>query len=315
MAEKVGFRSIQKTLPADTSEETLISVVRDLNADPAVNGILVQLPLPSHINETKVTELIDPAKDVDGFHPSMSAAWAPVLLSRRLFLAPLPVLFCSPSKRSAMIYPASIPSLSGVRTLSANQRRNLFLKENCTVTIAHSRTKDLADVVRQADIVVAAVGRPEMIPGEWIKSGATVIDVGINRVPAPERGEGKSKLGRRCRLSKRQRNGRRDHARSRRRRPDDHRHADDEYADSRLPPEQHCASSVGAAVTDRSRQGRDILSPDNHRGRILSLRGPGQILLPRRTAPASLEIIPVLTPTMPYSSASLIRQTRPISRV
>jgi len=193
-AEKIGFRSIQKTLPADTSEIDLIAIIEELNDDPSVNGILVQLPLPDQINETKIVELIAPEKDVDGFHPINVGRLGAGDFENAL-------IPCTPAGSVILAKSALGDNLSGLQAVIIGRSNivgkpaaQLLLAEHCTVTIAHSRTKDIEDVVRRADIVVAAVGRPEMVKGDWIKPGATVIDVGINRVPAPEKGDGKTKL-------------------------------------------------------------------------------------------------------------------------
>lgn len=193
IAEKIGFRSVQKILPGDTSEETLIEVVQSLNEDPSVNGILVQLPLPRQIDESKIIELIDPEKDVDGFHPINVGR----LNSGEVDKALVP---CTPA--GCVVLAKSVgDDLTGKHVVVVGRSNivgkpaaQLFLAENCTVTIAHSRTRDLTAIVKSADIVVAAVGRPEMIKGDWIKPGAIIIDVGINRVDAPEKGAGKTKL-------------------------------------------------------------------------------------------------------------------------
>ncbi len=194
MAEKIGFRSIQKTVPADTPETDLIAIIETLNNDPSVNGILVQLPLPEQIDETKVIELITPEKDVDGFHPISVGR----LNSGDFDKALIP---CTPAGSVILAKDALGDNLSGKHVVVVGRSNivgkpaaQLFLAEHCTVTIAHSRTKDLPALVKTADIVVAAVGRPEMIKGDWIKPGATIIDVGINRVDAPEKGAGKTKL-------------------------------------------------------------------------------------------------------------------------
>ncbi|MCI5044051.1 MAG: bifunctional methylenetetrahydrofolate dehydrogenase/methenyltetrahydrofolate cyclohydrolase FolD [Aquisalinus sp.] len=194
MADKCGFKSEQHTLDKDTSETDLLSLIEDLNADPTVHGILVQLPLPDHIDETKVLRLIDPAKDVDGFHPVNVG----LLHSGQTDQALVP---CTPAGSILLAREALGGSLSGLHAVVVGRSNivgkpaaQLLLQENCTVTIAHSRTKNIEDVVHGADIVIAAVGRPEMIRGDWIKPGAVVIDVGINRVDAPDKGPGKTKL-------------------------------------------------------------------------------------------------------------------------
>ena len=193
-AEKVGLRSIQKTLPAETSQADLVGVIEELNSDPTVNGILVQLPLPDHINEDAIINLIAPAKDVDGFHPVNVGRLGAGQLDQAL-------IPCTPAGCVLLAKAARGDDLTGLHTVIIGRSNivgkpvaQLFLAENTTVTIAHSRTKDIEDVARGADILIAAVGRPEMVKGDWIKPGATVIDVGINRVPAPEKGEGKTKL-------------------------------------------------------------------------------------------------------------------------
>ena len=188
---EVGMTSFEHKLDASVSEEELIGVIDQLNADPAVHGILVQLPLPSHLNEELVIGCIDPAKDVDGFHISNVG----LLGTGQKSMVPCTPLGC------LMMLRNHFGTLSGCEAVVIGRSNivgkpmaQLLLGDSCTVTIAHSRTKDLPEVVRRADIVVAAVGRPEMVPGDWIKPGAVVIDVGINRIAAPEKGEGKMKL-------------------------------------------------------------------------------------------------------------------------
>ena len=186
-----GMNSYEHKLDAKTSEADLLALIDTLNADPAVHGILVQLPLPGHLNEDLVINSIDPAKDVDGFHISNVG----LLGTGQKSMVPYTPLGCLMMLRD---HHGSLSGLNAVVVGRSNivgkPMAQLLLGDSCTVTIAHSRTKDLPDVVRRADIVVAAVGRPEMVPGDWIKDGATVIDVGINRIPAPEKGEGKMKL-------------------------------------------------------------------------------------------------------------------------
>ena len=184
-----GMASFEHKLAAETAEADLLAVVEQLNADPAVDGILVQLPLPAHIDEQKVIAAINPDKDVDGFH---------VVNAGRLAVGQPGFVPCTPLG-CLMLLKDRLGSLSGLDAVVIGRSNivgkpmaQLLLAESCTVTVAHSRTKDLADVVRRADIVVAAVGRAEMVKGSWIKPGATVIDVGINRVPAAE--EGKTRL-------------------------------------------------------------------------------------------------------------------------
>ncbi|KFE35642.1 bifunctional methylenetetrahydrofolate dehydrogenase/methenyltetrahydrofolate cyclohydrolase FolD [Thioclava atlantica] len=188
---ETGMNSYEHRLPAETSEADLLALVERLNADPAVHGILVQLPLPGHIDDEKVINAIDPAKDVDGFHILNVG----LLGTGQKAMVPCTPLGC------LMMLRDHLGSLSGLNAVVVGRSNivgkpmaQLLLRDSCTVTIAHSRTKDLAAVCRTADILVAAVGRPEMIPGDWVKPGATVIDVGINRVPAPEKGEGKTRL-------------------------------------------------------------------------------------------------------------------------
>ena len=186
---EAGMASFEHKLPAETSEADLLAVVEQLNTDPAVDGILVQLPLPAHMDEQKVIAAINPDKDVDGFH---------VTNVGRLAVGQPGFVPCTPLG-CVMLLKDRLGSLSGLDAVVIGRSNivgkpmaQLLLAESCTVTIAHSRTKDLPAVVRRADIVVAAVGRPEMVKADWIKPGATVIDVGINRVPAAE--EGKTRL-------------------------------------------------------------------------------------------------------------------------
>ncbi|MEM9437875.1 MAG: bifunctional methylenetetrahydrofolate dehydrogenase/methenyltetrahydrofolate cyclohydrolase FolD [Pseudomonadota bacterium] len=185
---EAGMASFEHRLDAGTDEATLLALVEQLNADPAVHGILVQLPLPGHLNEDLVIGAIDPAKDVDGFHISNVG----LLGTGQKSMVPCTPLGC------LMMLRDHYGSLSGLDAVVIGRSNivgkpmaQLLLGDSCTVTIAHSRTKDLPEVVRRADIVVAAVGRAEMVPGDWIKPGATVIDVGINRIDA---GEGKTRL-------------------------------------------------------------------------------------------------------------------------
>ncbi|MBR9840373.1 MAG: bifunctional methylenetetrahydrofolate dehydrogenase/methenyltetrahydrofolate cyclohydrolase FolD [Rhodobacteraceae bacterium] len=188
---EAGMQSFEHKLPAETSEADLLALVERLNADPAVHGILVQLPLPDHMNADAVINAISPAKDVDGFHISNVG----LLGTGQKSMVPCTPLGC------LMMLRDQLGSLSGLDAVVIGRSNivgkpmaQLLLGESCTVTIAHSRTKNLAEVVRRADIVVAAVGRPQMVPGDWIKPGATVIDVGINRIDAPEKGAGKTRL-------------------------------------------------------------------------------------------------------------------------
>jgi methylenetetrahydrofolate dehydrogenase (NADP+)/methenyltetrahydrofolate cyclohydrolase len=185
--KEVGMNSLEHRLPASTSEADLLALIRRLNADPAVDGILVQLPLPKHVDSSKVLDAIDPDKDVDGFH---------IINVGRLATGMPGLVPCTPLG-CLMLLKDRLGDLSGKRALVLGRSNivgkpmaQLLLNENCTVTIAHSRTRDLPAECRGAEILVAAVGRPEMVRGDWIQPGAVVIDVGINRV---ER-EGKSRL-------------------------------------------------------------------------------------------------------------------------
>ena len=185
-----GMASFEHKLAEDTSQEALLALIDRLNADPAVDGILVQLPLPKHLDEQAVVERINPAKDVDGLTPVSTG---------RLALGLPGLVPCTPLG-SLMLLKDRLGSLSGLDAvvigrsiLVGKPMAQLLLAESCTVTIAHSRTKNLPEAVRRADIVVAAVGRPEMVKGSWLKPGATVIDVGINRL-APVEGASKGRL-------------------------------------------------------------------------------------------------------------------------
>ncbi|MEL6463704.1 MAG: bifunctional methylenetetrahydrofolate dehydrogenase/methenyltetrahydrofolate cyclohydrolase FolD [Pseudomonadota bacterium] len=191
MTVEVGMKSVEHKLEADTSEEDLLGIVRSLNEDPDIHGILVQLPLPAHLNEDLVINSIDPAKDVDGFHISNVG----LLGTGQKSMVPCTPLGCLMMLRD---HHGSLSGLNAVvigrSNIVGKPMAQLLLGDSCTVTIAHSRTKDIEAKVREADVVVAAVGRPEMVTGDWIKAGATVIDVGINRIDAPEKGEGKTRL-------------------------------------------------------------------------------------------------------------------------
>ena len=182
---EVGMNSYEHKLDADTSEADLLALIDQLNNDPAVHGILVQLPLPDHLNSDLVINSIDPAKDVDGFHISNVG----LLGTGQKSMVPCTPLGCLMMLRD---HHGSLSGLNAVvlgrSNIVGKPMAQLLLGDSCTVTIAHSRTKDLPEVVRGADIVVAAVGRPQMVPGDWIKPGATVIDVGINRIEKPEGG-------------------------------------------------------------------------------------------------------------------------------
>ncbi|MFT3688554.1 bifunctional methylenetetrahydrofolate dehydrogenase/methenyltetrahydrofolate cyclohydrolase FolD [Paenirhodobacter sp.] len=184
---EAGMNSFEHRLPADTSESALLGLIHRLNADPAVHGILVQLPLPAHLNADLVINAIDPSKDVDGFH---------ILNVGRLGTGQKAMVPCTPLG-CLMLLRDRLGSLAGLDAVVIGRSNivgkpmaQLLLAESCTVTIAHSRTRNLPDVCRRADILVAAVGRPEMVKADWIKPGATVIDVGINRIIR----DGKSRL-------------------------------------------------------------------------------------------------------------------------
>jgi methylenetetrahydrofolate dehydrogenase (NADP+)/methenyltetrahydrofolate cyclohydrolase len=185
---EVGMNSWEHRLSAETSEADVLALVNKLNNDPACHGILVQLPLPKHINSEKVLNSINPDKDVDGFHPVNVG---------RLWVGERALVPCTPT--GSIILAKSVQSnLSGLDAVVIGRSNivgkpvaALLLRENCTVTVAHSRTKNIEDVVKRADLVIAAVGIPEMVKGSWIKPGATIIDVGINRVPSDN---GKTKL-------------------------------------------------------------------------------------------------------------------------
>jgi len=191
MTKEVGMKSVEHRLAESTSEAELLALIDTLNNDDTIHGILVQLPLPDHLNEDLVISAIDPAKDVDGFHISNVG----LLGTGQKSMVPCTPLGCLMMLRD---HHGNLSGMDAVvigrSNIVGKPMAQLLLNDSCTVTIAHSRTKDLAAVVRRADIVIAAVGRPEMVPGDWIKPGATVIDVGINRLDAPERGEGKTRL-------------------------------------------------------------------------------------------------------------------------
>ena len=194
MAKECGFNSIQHTLPEATTQEELARLVETLNGDESIHGILVQLPLPKHLNSEPIIQSIKPEKDVDGLHVVNAGKVATGDLDGGL-------VSCTPAGAMVFVRRVHGEDLSGLNAVVIG-RSNLFgkpmsallLAANATVTTAHSRTKDLPAVCRNADILVAAVGRPEMVKADWVKPGATVIDVGINRIAAPERGEGKSRL-------------------------------------------------------------------------------------------------------------------------
>jgi methylenetetrahydrofolate dehydrogenase (NADP+)/methenyltetrahydrofolate cyclohydrolase len=187
---EAGMQSFEHTLPAETSEAALLDLIARLNADAAVHGILVQLPLPDQIDADRVIDAIDPAKDVDGFH---------VINAGRLATGGAGMVPCTPLG-CLMMLKERLGDLAGMEAVIVGRSNivgkpmaALLLRESCTVTMAHSQTRDLPAVCRRADILVAAAGRPEMIRGDWIKPGAAVIDVGINRVPRDD-GSGKARL-------------------------------------------------------------------------------------------------------------------------
>ncbi|MCI4679024.1 bifunctional methylenetetrahydrofolate dehydrogenase/methenyltetrahydrofolate cyclohydrolase FolD [Rhodoblastus acidophilus] len=188
---EVGMRSTEVRLPAETNQQDLLAVIEVMNADDGIDGILVQLPLPEHIDEAAALAAISPEKDVDGFH---------VVNAGLLATGGKGVVPCTPSG-AMMLIEDEQRDLSGLEAVVVGRSNlvgkpmaQLLLKANCTVTVAHSRSRELPGLCRRADILVTAVGCPEMIRGDWIKPGAIAIDVGINRVPAPERGEGKTRL-------------------------------------------------------------------------------------------------------------------------
>jgi methylenetetrahydrofolate dehydrogenase (NADP+)/methenyltetrahydrofolate cyclohydrolase len=188
--EESGFRSYHEILPETATEEELLALIAELNANPQVHGILVQLPLPPHISERAIINAIDPTKDVDGFHPVNMGRLATGLMC----LAPCTPMGC------VMLIHEVLPNFAGQRALIIG-RSNIvgkplalmMLQENATVTVAHSQTRDLPDLCRGADILIAATGRAGMVRGDWIKPGAIVIDVGITRLP-PDPATGKTKL-------------------------------------------------------------------------------------------------------------------------
>lgn len=194
MAKQCGFNSVQHSLPEETTQEELEKLVSELNADPAIHGILVQLPLPKHLKSEPVIQSIAPEKDVDGLNVVNAGKLATGDLASGL-------ISCTPAGALILINKIHGTDLSGLNAVVIG-RSNLFgkpmgmllLSSNATVTMAHSRSKDLPGICRNADILVAAVGRPHMVRADWVKPGATVVDVGINRVPAPEKGEGKTKI-------------------------------------------------------------------------------------------------------------------------
>lgn len=193
-AETCGFHSVRRSLPSDSSQDAVLRLVEQLNADPTIHGILVQLPLPDHLDEQLVTQSINPEKDVDGFHFQNIGK----LTAGQIDSAFVP---CTPAGCMLMIEDQLGKDLSGLNAVIIGRSNivgkpmaSLLLKANATVTITHSRTSDLPGVCRNADILVAAVGKPNMIKGDWVKPGAVVIDVGINRIEIEESGETNNKL-------------------------------------------------------------------------------------------------------------------------
>ena len=189
---ETGMRSEHRHLPATASQSEVEAVIEELNADPTIDGILLQLPLPDGLDADAAIEKIDPSKDVDGLTEASAG---------RLVLGKPGLTPCTPTGCVLLAKSALGDNLSGKHVvvigrsiLVGKPAALLFLAENCTVSIAHSRTADLPALCREADILVPAVGRPKMVKGDWVKPGATVIDVGINRIPAPEKGEGKTRL-------------------------------------------------------------------------------------------------------------------------
>jgi methylenetetrahydrofolate dehydrogenase (NADP+)/methenyltetrahydrofolate cyclohydrolase len=184
-AAACGFHSLQHTLPAGTSEADLIALIEHLNADPAVHGVLVQLPLPQAIDASRVLETVDPKKDVDGFHP-INVGLLSIGETGRALTPCTPAGAMILLDHACKALGASLPGREGVvigrSNIVGKPMAQLLLQRHLTVTIAHSRTRDLKSVARRADVLVAAVGRPEMVRGDWVKPGAIVIDVGVNRV-------------------------------------------------------------------------------------------------------------------------------------
>ncbi|MCF6326178.1 MAG: bifunctional methylenetetrahydrofolate dehydrogenase/methenyltetrahydrofolate cyclohydrolase FolD [Devosiaceae bacterium] len=194
MALQCGLNSFEHILPQNTSEGDLLALIKKLNEDDTVDGILVQMPLPSHLDEYKIIQAIDPAKDVDGLTLTNVGKLGSAHLDDA-FVA------CTPAGCMLMIKSIRGSDLSGLNAVVIGRSilvgkpvANLLLLANATVTIAHSRTANLPEICSYADIIVAAVGRPNMVKADWVMKGATVIDVGINRIPAPEKGEGKTRL-------------------------------------------------------------------------------------------------------------------------
>ena len=183
--KEIGMLSVEHRLPAETSEADLLAIVEKLNHDPAIHGILVQLPLPEHINAEKVLESINPDKDVDGFH-AVNAGKLAIGMNALVPCTPLGSVYL------AKMYKKDLSGLHAVvigrSNIVGKPVAQLLLQENCTVTIVHSRTKNIADICRQADLLIAAIGKPLFVGADMVKDGAIVIDVGINRVPKPDGG-------------------------------------------------------------------------------------------------------------------------------
>ncbi len=189
MTVTAGMNSYEFKMPADTTQEALLAKVRELNADPNVHGILVQMPLPAHLSENDVVNAIDPDKDVDGLHPVNAGRLS--LGEKNALVSCTPLGCMILLERSGATIEGADAVVIGRSKLVGKPVAQLLLAANATVTMAHSRTRNLAEVCRRADIVVAAVGRAEMVRGDWIKPGATVIDVGINRIDDPASGKAK----------------------------------------------------------------------------------------------------------------------------
>ena len=193
LAAELGMASQDHRLPEETTEDELLAVIASLNADSSINGILVQLPLPRHIDTARILLAIDPAKDVDGFHPLNVGRLGSIASGAPLDF-PVP---CTPLGVSMLLQDA-LGSMAGLHAVVVGRSNlvgrpvaQLLLRADCTVTVTHSRTRDLPDLCRQADILVVAIGKKEFVRGDWIKPGAAVIDVGINRIPAAD---GKTRL-------------------------------------------------------------------------------------------------------------------------
>lgn len=187
----IGMLSRVIRLPAECTQDNLLHHIHQLNSDSTIHGILVQLPLPDHIDSTTILNAVDPNKDVDGFHPINAGK---LLTGQPSFVPCTPLGCLLLIKQVQKEITGAHAVVLGRSNIVGKPVAQLLLQENCTVTMAHSRTQNITEITTQADILVAAVGRPEMVKGDWIKPGAIVIDVGINRVPAPEKGEDQTKL-------------------------------------------------------------------------------------------------------------------------